>query len=234
LLERLNMLTKNIDRMRAEVACHIAADAVVAGHYWDKTVANDIGGTGCFIGCLAHSSDATVLTDTYGLPLVLTRVCESIFERLSLFDKAAGVAFFAVIPDAIGRDGKDLSRVHWAFLAAELRALPVTSAEIQTVIEGMDLLANGQEWSAARAAYAAADAAAAYADAAYVDAARAAAYAAAYAAYADAAYVDAARADAAYAAADAAAAARADAAAAARAATMRQRDTILRLMKEAV
>jgi hypothetical protein len=210
------MLTINTDTLRAEVAAHIAADAVVQGHYWED-------GKGCFIGCLAHSGDATVLGDRFGLPLPLVRICEGIFEALPA-DEAK--SFFAAVPDAVGVDGKDLSRVHWAFLAEELRSLPKVPPEVQAVIDpviaGMDLLASGQKWpAAARAA----------------DAADAAAYAVAYAAdAADAA--DAARgaraaaraADAAAYAADAAA----DAADAAYAASRRrQRDTILRLIAAA-
>ena len=163
------MLTKNHDQLTLEVARHVEADAVLQGQYWD-------GSHGCFIGCLAHSDDASALGEMYGLPLPLVRICESIFESLPANEAKA---FFASIPDAVGRDGKDLTRVHWFFLAAELRALPPvddnTQRAIDTVIAGMDLLASGGEWSRDAAAYAAADAA---------YAARAAAYAAAYAAYA--------------------------------------------------
>jgi hypothetical protein len=149
-----------------------------------------------------------------GRPVPLVRICEGIFEALPA-DEAK--AFLAAIPDAVGRDGKDLSRVHWAFLASELRSLPEMPDDVQAVIDsviaGMELRASGQEWSDA---YAAADAAA--------DAAYAAADAAAYAAYAARA------ADAAAYAADAAA----DAADAAYAASRRrQRDTILRLIAAA-
>lgn len=214
------MLTKNIETMKSEVARHIAADAVVAGQYWEATD-NDVGGMGCFIACLAHSSDPAKLIELYGLPEPLTRICEHIFERLWDKNPKDSVAFFDAIPKAIGTDGKDLSRVHWAFLAEELRALPTVPADIQAVIDpvivGMDLLASGQEWPKD-----AADAAARAARAAYaVDAARAA---------------DAARAvDAADAAARAAfAAARAvDADRDADAVIQRQRDTILRLIETA-
>jgi hypothetical protein len=165
------MLTKNHEQLTIEVNAHIAADAVMQGEYWD-------GSKGCFIGCLAHSSDATVLRDRFGLPLPLVRICENIFEALPLDDAKA---FFAAIPGAVGRDGKDLSRVHWAFLAAELRALPAVTEDVQAVIDpviaGMDALASGGKWSeeAAEAAYAARAADAAYAAAyAAADAARAA------------------------------------------------------------
>src|SRR6056297_3375733 len=144
------MLTKNHEKLTVEVKRHIEADAVVQGDYWD-------GSKGCFIGCLAHSNDATKLGDLYGLPLPLVKICENIFESLP----AEGAKdFFAAIPDAVGRDGKDLSRVHWAFLASELRALPEVDTDTQkvidTVIDGMDILASGGNW-AKDAAYTAGD-----------------------------------------------------------------------------
>lgn len=188
------MLTKNTDILRKEVAEHIASDALIRGTYWDAK-----NGKGCFIGCLTHSDDPAPAFERFGMPIAVLRIAENIFEALP---DDGGRAFFAAMPDAVGRDGKDLSRVHWAFLAAELRALPTTTdavkAVIDPVIAGMDLLAIGKDWPKDAADAAARTAAYAY---------RAAAYAAAYAA-------DAARAaDAADAAADAADAARAAAAA---------------------
>jgi len=228
------MLTKNYETLAIEVKRHVEADAVLQGQYWD-------GSRGCFIGCLAHSPNASALEEMYGLPLPLVRICENIFESLPANEAKA---FFASIPDAVGRDGKDLTRVHWSFLASELRALPEvddnTQSAINTVIAGMDLLASGGEWSR-DAARAAADAARAAADAAYAaayavySAAAYVAYAAAYAVYSAAAYV---AYVAAYAAADAAADAAYVAYAAADAAAyatarLRQRDTLLRLISEA-
>lgn len=159
------MLIHDTDTMRAEIAQHIAADAVRGGHYWD-------GQTGCFIGCLAHSSHAETLTERFGLPLPLVRICESIFERLPAEEQPA---FFREVGEAL-RDGQDLSRVHWAFLADTLRHLPYTDARdvVATVIDGMDRLARGEEWpEAARAAEAAARAAEAEARAAWAAAAAA-------------------------------------------------------------
>jgi len=190
------MITKNHALLTTEVAAHIAADAIIQGEYW-VTEGNDVGGKGCFIGCLAHSSDAGELGDKFGLPLPLVKIAENIFENLPE-DEAKN--FFARLPKAVGRDGKDLSRVHWKFLALELRALPVMPSQIQDVIDpviaGIGLLAAGDEWPK-DAAYAAARAAAdaAYAADAAAYAARAAARAAAYAAARAAAYAaDAARA----------------------------------------
>ena len=228
----MTILTKNTDKLREEVAAHVAADSIVQGIYWDAE--NE---RGCFIGCLGRSEDPTINEVTYGLPVMLQRIAESIFESLPANEAKA---FFATLPDAVGCDGKDLTRVGWQFLAAELRCLPAQSAEIQAVIDpviaGTALLASGQEWTAARAA---ADAAvrAARADAwAATDAAWAAADAADAAAWAaaDAARAAARAADAARAAAWAAwaAAARAAAAAAGAAARLRQRDLLLRLIAE--
>jgi len=171
------MLTINIDQMLAETQAHIAADAVRQGTYWN-------GSHGCFIGCLAHSDRAETLTERFGLPLVLVRICEGIFEGLPA-DEAR--EFFSAVPVAIGRDGCDLSLVHWAFLAAELRALPPAPADVQAVIDpviaGMDLLASGGTWdkAAAEAAAQAAEAAARAAEASAAWDAEAAAWAAAWA-----------------------------------------------------
>ena len=179
-------LTKNTEILRAEVAAHIAADALVRGSYW-KPSENAVGGQGCFISCLTHSDDPTPAFERFGLPVAVLRIAENIYEDLP---DDEGTAFFAALPDAVGCDGKDLSRVHWGFLAAELRALPQTTdaaqAVIDPVIDGMDLLFSGQQWTAARAAAYAADAAYPAADAygayAAAYAARAAAFDAAYAA----------------------------------------------------
>ena len=217
------MLTKNFQQLQAEVASHVKADKVAQGSY-----------RSCFIGCLANQADnPDFIQSEYGIPLAVSRIAEAIFENLPAADAPR---FFAALPEAVGCDGKDLSRVHWQFLAAELRSLPAVPNGVQAVIDpviaGMDLLSSGLEWKEAQAsadgaAYAAqraADGADAVARAAYV------AYAAADAADgADGA------ADAAARAADAAYVAYAAARAADGAANaiLRQRDLLLRLIKEA-
>jgi hypothetical protein len=242
------MLTKNTDKLRREVATHVAADTIAQGIYWDQENQR-----GCFIGCLARSDNPAANEVEYGLPVVLQRIAESIFEKLPA-DEAKG--FFAALPDAVGCDGKNLSRVAWHFLSAELRSLPPVPAGIQAVIDpviaGMDLLSAGQDWPAAEAAARAAGAAAWAARADAEAAARAAAEAAAWAARAAAeaaAWAARAAAEAAAWAAEAAAWAAAEAAAwAAEAAAWaagaaawaagaavwaRQRDLLLRLIAEA-
>ena len=208
------MLTQNMTEFAATIKAHAAADLIEQGKYYDEKT-----GRGCFIGCLAHGNDIGLIATKYGLPMPLTRLLEHVFERL---DADNARAFFAAIPDAIGGDGRDLSRVHWAFLGDTLRHMPPQPTDIQAVIdpviEGMDLLARGEDWSEA---WAAADAAADAADAAWeaAEAARAAAAAAWAAAWEAAAWE-------AVEAAEAAEAAGADE-------IIRQRDALLRLIREA-
>lgn len=143
------MLTKNTEQLKQRVAEHVAADSIIQGIYWDTENL-----CGCFIGCLAHDADPSINEATYGMPIAVQRIAENIFEAIPA-DEAK--AFFAALPDAVGCDGKDLSKVHWQFLAAELRSLPPQPDDIQAVIDpviaGMDLLAQGLHWpDAARAA----------------------------------------------------------------------------------
>ena len=159
------MLTMNHAKLSAEVGRHVAADAVIQGAYWTKAD-NDVGGRGCFLGCLAHDNDPQKVEATYGLPAPLVSICEEIFEGLPADDARA---FFAALPGAVGRDGKDLGRVQWQFLGQILRELPDVPENVQAVVDrvisGMDLLAAGEDWpdaaavAAARAAYDAAFAA---------------------------------------------------------------------------
>jgi hypothetical protein len=198
------MITKNFQKLQSEVADHVKADRVAQGSY--KT---------CFIGCLANGINNPVFIENeYGIPLMVTRIAESIFEELPA-DEAP--AFFAAIPQAIGSDGKDLTRVGWKFLAAELRSLPPVPDDIQAVIgpviEGMDLLGEGKEWPEATVTNPAYWPVSAAADAACDAKDAAAATNAAYAAWSAAA----------------AAAAGGDPILSRR----RQRDTLLKLIKEA-
>lgn len=139
-------LTKNTQLMTTKIDAHRAADLLVQGTYYDSWT-----GQGCFIGCLAHSNSAAAIADRFGLPEPLIHLLETIFERLP-FGEAAD--FFSEIPRAIGRDGRDLTRVHWAFLADLLRHLPDTEARgiVAEVIVSMDRLAAGKDWPGAEQA----------------------------------------------------------------------------------
>ena len=227
------MLTKNIEKFASLTRQHAEADLLVQGTYYDEDT-----GKACFIGCFAHGNRPEVIAEEFGIPVMLSRIAERIFEALP---KGEDLDFFLAVPGAIGSDGKDLSRVGWAFLADTLRAMPpqdgAVKQAVDDVISGLDRLAAGGEWlTAARAkadavaeAANAAEAARAKADAA-AEAANAAeaAWAAAWAAEAARAAEAANAAEAAWAAGLAAEAARA-----AEAANGRQRDAFLRLVSEA-
>ena len=227
------MLTKNTARLKERVAEHVAADSIVQGFYWDTGSLR-----GCFVGCLAHADDPALNEADYGLPVAVQRIAENIFEALPANEAKA---FFAALPAAIERDGKDLSKVHWQFLATELRSLPPQDIEVQEVIDpviaGMDMLAQGLYWPAAAALdaeAAAVRAAKATAKAtAWAAAAHAAAHAASWAAWAAWAAKATAWGAAAHAAAQAAAAAAVAVAADEGAARLRQRDLLLQLIKDA-
>jgi hypothetical protein len=231
------MLTKNFHQLQAEVAAHVIADRVKQGSY--RT---------CFIGCLANGvDDPAYIERKYGIPRMVSRVAESIFEGLP---PSEAPSLFAALPAAVGCNGKNLTLVGWQFLAAELRSLPPVPADVQAaidpVIAGMDFLSEDKEWptQAVEAADAAVrdirDTDAADSFRAVIDAAVDAASAARDAKAADADAADAVRAaiDASWAAASAAgmvawAARFADALNAKIAARRRQKDTLLQLIKEA-
>jgi hypothetical protein len=203
-----------VERVRS----HYILDQIVQGRYWQY-------GKGCAVGCTIHSSEHDRYETELGIPLVLARLQDRLFEGMSSEEaKTFPLAFLEAIPV-----GGDLAPVLDRFLlwllineeSGVIRfATPQGKEAIQRVADLYTKRLAGEtilldEWRLARAdaayaaaaAYDAADAAYADADAAYADADAADAAAAAYAA-ADAA--DAADADAdaaAYAAADAAAAA---------------------------
>jgi len=169
------MLTKNFQRLQTEVTSHVEADRIAQGCY-----------STCFIGCLAKGNDdPEFIQNEFGIPLMVSRIAENIFEALP---ETEAPKFFASLPSAVECDGKDLSLVGWKFLASELHSLPAVNPELEllqpkiqktidNVIEGIDLLANGKQWSEELAKAAARDAASALASAA-----RESAYAAANAA----------------------------------------------------
>ena len=131
------MLTRNFHQLQAEVAAHVIADRVSQGSYQT-----------CFIGCLSmQEDDPEYIEWVYGIPLMISRIAESVFEGLS---ESEAPEFFAALPSAIETDGKDLTRVGFQFLAAELRALPPVPTDVQAaidpVITGLDILAEGKEW----------------------------------------------------------------------------------------
>ncbi len=216
----------------AQVRAHEAADEITKGIYWE-------GGKGCAVGCTVHSSSHAAYETEMGIPRMLARLEDRIFEGMPN-DKAKlfPVRFIEAIPV-----GADLSLVGWKFLhwlivdVTEKFGTELTRKGVAPAIEILRQKAAGEPVSkdAAWAADAAARAAAWAADAADA-AARAAARAARAAARAAAAWAaDAAAwaADAAAWAADAAARA-ADAAWAAKSASFdRQAEKLLELLAQA-
>jgi hypothetical protein len=190
---------KTIAAMREDVA----AERLVPGHYWN-------GRNGCFVGCVIRGNDHSKFEDVLGIPRLIARLGNGIFEGLQ--DRAAQQAFAFDFLDAIPV-GVYLSSC-WPKFAVFMLAdkehgvlqyakKDSTKKAIQDVVDLYQRVINGEkidnaEWQNAYSA--AADAAAYSADA------DAAAYAAAaYSAAADAAAYSAAADAAAYAAADAAA-----------------------------
>jgi hypothetical protein len=155
------MKTKNIEEMKAVTALHIAADNVIQGSYFRPET-----GKGCFIGCHTKSDNPEALLEMYGLPLSLVRILEGIFEGLDLKEAQQ---FFSDIPAAIDVDGKNLSLIHWKFLAKLLDGMPkqedANQAPIDVVIAGITKLSQGGEWLYAAAHAGAAAVAGAAADA---------------------------------------------------------------------
>jgi len=219
------------EKYLARVRSHAAADEIVQG-------ATGQGGKGCAVWCTLDKYDHGAYQAELGIPIIIARLEDRIFEGLTVADsKAFPLAFLSSVPV-----GKDLSVVWKRFFVwllvdsadgvvqfAKSGAATAAIRNVASLIEdSITRTVGAEEFLAARraaadayvaAAAAAADAAvaayaaayAAYAAYAAADAAAdaaAAAYAAAYAAYAAAYAADA--------AADAAAAADADADAGAR------------------
>jgi len=226
----------------AQLQAHYNADEIVQGKYWEN-------GKGCDTGCSFHSSDHNQWAIQLGVPVIIGRLRDKIFEGLPN-DKAKEFPLLCSNATPVGVNLENVWRkfMIWLLVDTEEGVIKYAKTEaskkaIQDVadafadsltktvpVETWRKARNAAAAAAAAAAYAAAAAAAAYAAAdaaAYADAADAAA-AAAYAAYAAAAY-------AAYADADAAAAyaAYADAAAARKAKYIKMSEKLIELLKEA-
>ena len=184
---------RKLDQVRA----HEAADEIVKGQYWEH-------GKGCAVGCTVHSGDHRAYETEMGIPVMLARLEDRIFEGMS--NEAAKrfpARFITAAPV-----GADLSLVGWQFLSwlvedvverhgtgtvkdacadaiAVLRSKAagenVSTADAETARRKARTAANAAAaaYAADAAAYAAAAAANAAAAAAAANAAAAAAYAAA-------------------------------------------------------
>ena len=92
------------------IAAHAAADEIVKGYYWED-------GKGCAIGCTYHSSDHLAAEREAGIPLMLARLEDTIFEGLPNAEAMTWPLRFA---EAI-QVGADLSMVAPRFLLWLLR-----------------------------------------------------------------------------------------------------------------
>jgi hypothetical protein len=89
----------------AQLAAHRAADQLTKGWYWRD-------GKGCAVGCTIHSNDHAEYETRFGIPQMLARLEDCIFDGLPNEQAMAWPERFmgAIVP------GSDLSRVGWQFL----------------------------------------------------------------------------------------------------------------------
>ena len=89
----------------AQLARHREADELVKGKYWQ-------GGKGCAVGCTIHSDDHAEYEPRFGIPQMLARLEDAIFEGLPNGQaKAWPERFMGAI-----KPGADLNCVGWQFL----------------------------------------------------------------------------------------------------------------------
>lgn len=63
------------EKYLARVRAHVAADELIHGRYWEN-------GKGCAVGCTVHSGDHSAYERELGIPRVLARLEDGIFEGL--------------------------------------------------------------------------------------------------------------------------------------------------------
>ncbi len=189
------------DKYIARLKAHEAADEITKGVYWED-------GKGCAVGCTIHGDDHSAYEDELGIPMLLARLEDGIFEGLpNDVAKEFPLRFLNAVP--VGVDLADvfpkfmlwllIDETHGVYQYGYEKgkiAIQAVADLYKRKIAGEDI--NIDEWLLARknaaAAYAAdaaayaADAAAYAADAAAYASAYAAAYAAAAAAAVAAAY----------------------------------------------
>ena len=89
----------------AQLEAHRAADEIVKGQYWD-------GGKGCAVACTVHSSDHMQYEERFGIPVMLARLEDTLFEGLpNDIAQQWPIRFMSAV-----HPGTDLSRVGWQFL----------------------------------------------------------------------------------------------------------------------
>ncbi len=63
------------EKYLARVQAHAAADEIIHGMYWQH-------GRGCAVGCTVHSGDHSAYERELGIPTVLARLEDGIFEGM--------------------------------------------------------------------------------------------------------------------------------------------------------
>ena len=89
----------------AQLQAHYGSDEIVKGQYWKN-------GKGCAVGCTIHSGDHVEYEGRFGIPIMLARLEDCIFEGLP---NGAAKEWPLWFMNAI-EPGADLSRVGWKFL----------------------------------------------------------------------------------------------------------------------
>lgn len=99
--------SKLADLLVSRVRNHMLADEIVKGRYWES-------GKGCAVGCSLHSSNHMSGETEFGIPVMLWRLEDSIFERLQ--NELAKKFPLRFAEACASRVGDDLSGVGWKFL----------------------------------------------------------------------------------------------------------------------
>src|ERR1700689_4545505 len=84
------------------VLAHAAADEIIHGTYWDS-------GKGCAVGCTVHSASHKAFETEMGIPLMLARLEDRLFEGMA---NGKAKQFPVHFLEAI-QPGSDLSCVGW-------------------------------------------------------------------------------------------------------------------------
>ena len=75
-MEAFNGKQEVKDKYVARVKAHAAADEIIKGSYWER-------GKGCAVGCTVHSNSHKAYEEELGIPMVLARLEDRIFEGMS-------------------------------------------------------------------------------------------------------------------------------------------------------
>ena len=91
----------------SRVMAHQAADEIVKGRYWE-------GGKGCAVGCTVHSSEHAAYETELGIPRVIARLEDGIFEGLSNEEaKLFPTQFLEAVPVGADLSGVFCRFMHW-------------------------------------------------------------------------------------------------------------------------